>query len=90
MGGILHLPLRQQVALIHEETGACYNYRLGSRAAPWRDEPATPKQLKKLRVLYPNHTDQFTEAWKKGKASEAITYHELRETLLDPPSPEQE
>ncbi|HZR39422.1 MAG TPA: hypothetical protein VFB12_04855, partial [Ktedonobacteraceae bacterium] len=40
-----YLPLWQQVALIHEATSMLYHNQLGSKDAPWREKPASDKQL---------------------------------------------
>jgi hypothetical protein len=84
-----YLPLHQQVALIHQETDAWYNYRLGSRNAAWRERPATPKQRETLCHMYPGRVGQITEALTQDEASEMITHFKLRKTLLHPPEPEE-
>lgn len=83
-----YLPLRQQVALIHQETDARYNYRLGSRNAAWRERPATPKQREALCRMYRERAGQMTETLMQGEASDMIMNFKLRKTLLHPPEPE--
>jgi ATP-dependent helicase IRC3 len=84
-----NLPLRQQVALVHEATRSLYRQQLGSKDAPWLDEPATNKQLATLHRLSQSLAEQAArERWTKGQASEAITVRLLRRTLDHPPSPD--
>ena len=81
-----YLPLRQQVALVHEATGGLYIKSLGSKDAKWRKEPVSDKQLATLQRIHPRLARQALEAgWTKQMASEAITYYRLRQTLLHPP-----
>jgi superfamily II DNA or RNA helicase len=85
------LPLRQQVALIHEATGALYQPSLASKDAPWLNEPATDKQRAIVRRMYPKEAEQTEKAeWTKGDASKKITAHLLSSTFNHPPSPEKE
>jgi hypothetical protein len=84
-----YLPLRQQVALVHEYTGQLYESALGSKEAKWRKEPATDRQITTLRHFSPKLAKQAsTQGWTKEMASEAITYCKLRRTLLKPPTTE--
>lgn len=81
-----YLPLQQQVALIHDATRTLYSESLGSKDAPWLQEPASDKQLTTLKRLSPNLAEQArAEHWTKGKASHAITLSMLLRTLRHPP-----
>ncbi len=81
-----YLPLRQQVALVHEYTGTIYVQSLGSKEARWLDEPASEKQLAALQKLHPGLARQArAKGWNKRMASDAITFCLLRKTLLHPP-----
>jgi hypothetical protein len=44
-----YLPLRQQVALVHEATAGLFREAFAGKEATWLDEPATEKQLEALR-----------------------------------------
>jgi superfamily II DNA or RNA helicase len=84
-----NLPLRQQVALVHEATGTLYHKALGSKDAPWLDEPVSDKQLALLQRWYPQWKEQIEGAQlTKGEASAEIQRRQLRETLDHPPSPD--
>lgn len=82
-----NLPLRQHVAFVHEATRVLSHQRLGSKDAPWVDEPATTKQLAILKLMYAKLAAQVDAAQlTKGEASDAITARLLRKTLANPPS----
>jgi len=82
-----NLPLRQQVALVHEATGVFYRKPLGSKDAPWIEEPATDKQLAALKRMYPKLIEQIDNTpLTKGEASDAIIARRLSKTLRNPPS----
>jgi ATP-dependent helicase IRC3 len=84
-----NLPLRQQVALVHEATNALYHKPLGSKDAPWHDEPASEKQLATLKRMYPQWATQLESvSLTKGEASDAMNCLLLRKTLAHPPSPD--
>jgi len=80
------LPLRQQIALLHEATRNIYRERLAGEEAPWLEEPATEKQLETL-GRYRKHLPERARAagWTKRKASAAITYYRWRKVLLRAP-----
>jgi ATP-dependent helicase IRC3 len=81
-----YLPLRQQVALVHEHTKAIASEAFSGRDAAWLDQPATPKQIARLRWLHPKLARQATlKGWDKRTASDVITYCSLKETLTHPP-----
>jgi hypothetical protein len=81
------LPLRQQVALIHEATRSLYRETLGSKDAPWLEEPASEKQVATLKRLYPRQARRIeSRPMTKAQASRAITLKRLRRTLDHPPS----
>jgi superfamily II DNA or RNA helicase len=81
------LPLRQQVALVHEATGGLYRKALGGKDAPWLAEPASEKQLAALQLLHKGLAKEAQEkGWTKGAATEAISYRVLSRTLKHPPS----
>lgn len=80
------LPLRQQVALVHEATRDLYRERIAGKEAPWLDEPTTEKQLEALGRYNKHLPEQARSAgWTKQKASAAITYHRWRKVLLHAP-----
>lgn len=82
-----YLPLRQQVALVHDATSSLFVEVLSSKEAPWLEEPASDKQLATLRRLSPILACQaVTQRWSKRMASDAIRFWLLRRTLYDPPS----
>jgi superfamily II DNA or RNA helicase len=84
-----NLPLRQQVALVHEVTGTLYHPPLGSKDAPWLRDPATDKQLTLLKDMYPKLAAQIDSAQlTKKEASNMIQCRRLRYTLNHPPSPD--
>jgi superfamily II DNA or RNA helicase len=81
-----YLPLRQQVAQVHEHTESVAAKALSSKDASWLDEPATPKQIARLRWLDPTLARRARlKGWNKQTASDAITYCLLKETLTHPP-----
>ncbi len=86
-----YLPLRQQVALVHEATHAHYSKALGGKESKWLREPATEKQLQ---VLYRMHSraarEAKTKAWTGQKVSDLITFLSMRGTLTHPPPLPQE
>ncbi len=85
-----HLPLRQQVALVHEATRALYREALGSKNASWLEEPASEKQLETLKRLYPRQAARIESgSMTKEQASRTITFRQLRWTLTHPPSPKE-
>ncbi len=80
-----YLPLRQQVALVHESTREIAYATFSNKEAPWLDEPATDKQLATLRRLFPKFAQQaVANRWTKRMASDAITFCLLRKTLRNP------
>ena len=82
-----YLPLRQQVALVHDYTSAISVKALSSKEASWLDEPASEKQLEALQRMHPGLADQArAKRWSKRIASDAITFCLLRRTLLHPPT----
>jgi hypothetical protein len=81
------LPLRQQVALVHEATGGLYRKALGSKDAYWLAEPASEKQLAALQRLHKGLAKEAQEkGWTKGAVTKAISYRMLSWTLKHPPS----
>jgi superfamily II DNA or RNA helicase len=81
-----YLPLQQQVALIHDATSTLYRETLGSKDAPWLQEPVSDKQVATLKRLSPKLAERArVELWTKGKASHAITLCLLFRTLRNPP-----
>jgi nucleoside 2-deoxyribosyltransferase len=80
------LPLRQQVALVHEATAGLFREALARKEAVWLDEPATEKQLQTL-GRYQKHLPEQARAagWTKREASEAITFYQLRRVLFHAP-----
>ncbi len=84
-----YLPLRQQVALIHEFTSGLYESTLGSKDAKWLKDPATEMQITTLGHFSAKLADQaVAQGWTKEMASKAITYCKIRRTLLHPPTTE--
>jgi hypothetical protein len=82
-----YVPLRQQVALVHDYTNAICVQALSSKDAMWLDEPATDKQLEALQRMHPGLARQaLANGWTKRRASVAITFCLLRKTLMHPPS----
>ena len=82
-----YLPLRQQVTLVHEFTGAMSVKALSSKEASWLDEPASEKQLEALQRMHPGLAHQArAKGWTKRTASDAITFCLLRKTLFHPPT----
>ncbi len=82
-----YLPLRQQVALVHDFTSAISVKALSSKEASWLAEPASEKQLEALQRLHPGLARQArAKGWTKRIASDAITFCLLRRTLLHPPT----
>jgi hypothetical protein len=74
------------VALVHEHTKAIASEAFSSKDARWLDEPATPKQIARLRRLHPKLARQaIVKGWNKRTASDVITYCSLKETLTHPP-----
>jgi hypothetical protein len=85
------LPLRQQVALVHEATRSLYREILGSKDVPWLEEPASQKQRAALKRLYPRQAARIEQRpMTKAQASQAIALKCLRRTLDHPPSPHTE
>jgi hypothetical protein len=87
--GPQYLPLRQQVSLVHENTKNNFRESFAGKEAHWLKEPATEKQLSMLGRYHkrlPEYARQ--KGWTKLQASDAITYYQLREILLNPPEPE--
>jgi len=85
------LPLRQQIALLHEVTRDLYQERIAGKEASWLDEPVTEKQLETLGRYQKCLPEQARAAgWTKQKASAAITYYRWRWVLLHPPDLEME
>ena len=81
-----YLPLRQQVALVHEHTQAIASEAFSGKDAAWLDEPATAKQLARLRWVHPKLAHQaIVKGWNKRTASDVITFNSLKETLTHPP-----
>jgi ATP-dependent helicase IRC3 len=81
-----YLPLRQQVALVHDFTSAISVKALSSKEASWLAEPASEKQLEALQRLHPGLARQArAKGWTKRIASDAITFCLLRNTLMYPP-----
>jgi superfamily II DNA or RNA helicase len=80
------LPLRQQIALLHEATRSISYERLAGKEAPWLNKPASEKQLKKL-GRYDKRLPEWarTADWTQRDASAAITYYQWRWVLLHPP-----
>jgi hypothetical protein len=80
------LPLRQQIALLHEATRSISHEWLAGKEAPWLNKPASEKQLKKL-GRYDKRLPEWarTARWTQRDASAAITYYQWREVLLHPP-----
>jgi superfamily II DNA or RNA helicase len=81
------LPLRQQIALLHEATSTISHERLAGKEAAWLNKPASERQLKRL-----EHKDKRLPGWaRKARwtqrdASAAISYYQWREVLLHPPA----
>jgi superfamily II DNA or RNA helicase len=81
-----YLPLRQQVALVHDHTKAIARESFSNKDAPWLAHPATPKQIAQLRWLHPKLARQaIAKGWNKRTASDVITYYSLKDTLIHPP-----
>jgi len=81
-----YLPLRQQVALVYEQTEAIASEAFSSKEAAWLDEPSTPRQLARLQLLHPKLARQaIIKGWNKRTASDVITFFELKKTLTHPP-----
>ncbi len=81
-----YLPLKQQVALVHELTKAIASEAFSGKDAAWLNEPATPKQIAQLRWLHPKLARQAViKGWSKRTASDVITYCSIKETLIHPP-----
>jgi len=81
-----YLPLRQQVALVHEHTKAIASEAFSGKDAAWLAHSATPKQIAQLRWLYPKLAHQaIDKGWSKRTASDVITFYSLKETLTHPP-----
>ncbi len=82
-----NLPLRQQVALVHEATGGIFQKALGSKEASWLEQPASEQQLAALHRLHKGLAKEAREqGWTKGAVSQAISYLMLSKTLKHPPS----
>ncbi len=79
-----YLPLRQQVALVHEETRAQYDCILGSKEEEkWLTEPATAKQITALQRMRPRLARRIaSQQWTKQKASDIMTYLILEKELM--------
>jgi hypothetical protein len=81
-----YLPLRQQVALVHEATGDRFREAFAGKEAVWLDEPATEKQLVTLGRYQKRLPEQARAAgWTKREASEAITFYQLHRVLFGVP-----
>lgn len=81
-----YLPLRQQIALVHEATRDLFREAFAGKEASWLADPATEKQLKKLGRYSKHLSKQAREAgWTKREVSEAITFYELRPVLFRAP-----
>ena len=81
-----YLPLRQQVALVHEATRDLFREALAGKEAAWLADPATERQLNKLGRYSKHLSTQAREAgWTKREVSEAITLYELRPVLFGAP-----
>ena len=78
--------LRQQVAVVYEQTEAIASEAFSSKEAAWLDEPSTPRQLARLQLLHPKLARQaIIKGWNKRTASDVITFFELKKTLTHPP-----
>jgi ATP-dependent helicase IRC3 len=81
------LPLRQQVALVHEVTKELYHEQLAGKEAPWLEKPLSGNQLKVLERLDRDLPKRAkAAAWNQQKASAAITFYGWRWELLHPPA----
>nr|HET6904014.1 hypothetical protein [Ktedonobacteraceae bacterium] len=70
-----YLPLRQQVALVHEYTVAWYTRALSNKDAEWLEHPVTENQLATLQRMNPRLAHQaVANKWTKRMASDAITF----------------
>ena len=86
-----YLPLRQQVALIHEATDAWSSKALSGKEAGWLGQRPTEKQLHTLQRLDLQAARVArTEAWTRQEVSDHITFLFLRGTLTNPPPIPQE
>ncbi len=81
------LPLRQQVALVHEATRDLYRDRLAGKEAPWLDKPVSERQLEAL-GRHDEHLPEQVQAagWTQRKATAAISFYQWRWPLLHPPA----
>ena len=81
-----YLPLRQQVALVHEATNDRYREVLSGKEAKWLHQHATKKQLQTLERMHPQAAQQArAEAWTGQKISDIITFLPMIWTLTHPP-----
>lgn len=81
------LPLRQQVALVHEVTKDLYRERLAGKEAAWLNKPISENQLQALGRRDRNLPKRAqAAAWTQQKASAAITFYGWRWELLHPPA----
>ncbi len=81
-----YLPLRQQVALVHEATDAQYSRALGGKEAKWLRQQATERQLQVLQHMHPQVAREArAKAWTGQKVSDLITFLSMRGTLTHPP-----
>ena len=81
-----YLPLRQQVALVHEATRDLFREAFAGKEAAWLEQPASEKQLKKLRHYNRGLAEQArTAGWTQREASEAITFYERLPVLFRAP-----
>ena len=81
-----YLPLRQQVALVHEATDTRHSKVLGGKEATWLHQQATEKQLEVLQRMNSQAARQArAEAWTSEKVSDLITFLPMRGTLTHPP-----
>ncbi len=81
------LPLRQQVALLHEATRDIYREQLAGKEAPWLDKPVSERQLEAL-GRRDRHLPERARAagWTQREATAAISFYRWRWPLLHPPA----
>ena len=85
-----YLPLRQQVALVHQATNVRNVQPLSNKEARWLNEPATEKQIKVLQRMHPGAARRaIANGWTKRMVSDVITFLSLRKTLTHPPTVEE-
>jgi len=80
------LPLRQQVALLHEATRDIYRGQLAGKEAPWLDKPVSERQLEAL-GRRDRHLPERARAagWTQREATAAISFYRWRWPLSHPP-----